>query len=1245
MDQQIQQVIYDAIEIVVNKKNSQLQFDRTIDCIIEEVVNLSTGEYKVRYLDESFSAFDTYGENYRVGKIVQVLIPQNNMALRKTILGLKDSNETTSDVILEQEKVVAVGIPFEQIYAKCDIPPITATGIYGAYKGIQYTLFENTLNEDIIIDEKNNYNAHFRTYAKDKNMFMVTAEFNTRWLINTVIAGNYGLEIIFESLNGEELPYYIQKSDLIGEPLRYTKSYIPITLLFPIDGNKLNKLKSIKLFSEGFIREDNSGNKLDGIETDKELKEKWLNGQSEIFLRNLSISFAQTIQTAGYYLNLKALRGYYQDLVSGNLQLKAEIKYNGQVVEDTSSIKYYWFKRNIQIRLNSENYNELGGIGWELIEDENEPIYEFKIPAETLSREYKCVVICSGIKLFDTITMYQSYSSKTIGELILSSKGNGSATLTAVVHGLPNNNITYHWSRETINSGQIELSENSNVLQITTSQIVGYDIYRCLIKYNGIDAITLEKKVYNTVESKDYDVIFTVSNGGVYTYDTAGDLYPPQVYEKPITSHSIDFSIPQNIGNYSYKWIFPENSLITFKNGLLEGDILTSNKTQVEFEIDTRYDYTKASNNRIELQITTDSEPKNFYYDVNFIKEGDPGTNGTSLMMKIDYAENSPFTLVSNGSIQLKVDLWYNGSPTFDTGLVNDYFTLSADIPKDYREKNCLYEGINIGIKNNLITITANDNFKINHGTIDQDDFYFNSIIQIKMTPNSNQDNFKYSVSGIYGIPVSTYSEMAKLLAKGTRTVVYQSDGYNPSYSKIPMYLEGWKGTIAAGSTGGELKKQYNGNGNIIITDIFEPVEYFNHKNTYAAYHFIKDEHHYFLPIVFIINTFSKGLLNSWDGASVQIDENGGSILAPQIGAGKKDDDNLFTGVLMGQYVGDDTSLSNKHGLYGFSSGVATFAFKDDGTAFIGAPSGGRIEFNGEKGIIQSYGYDSETQSGMSIDLSNGYIDSYNFKLTSSALEINNNKFDFNIGQIDTDNNRIGSFTIRDGKKDLFKISNNNYYLQSLDFKESESGLKLDLYNGKMYSKYFTINADGSVSAAGGNFKIDTLGNVSISGNINMTGGSISWANLTSGNLKDDIESAVEDAGKALDAAAAIANGTYAGGSFINNDTIYSPNIYTQQFTINPKDKVDSYNDTFIIKGRFDGEIYTMFKIGYGTDIAPYTTIENPSDAPIKMNAEFHCQGSTKFTSSVDFRSATEVLGLDQWVTGGSGGTATAVFG
>jgi hypothetical protein len=298
----------------------------------------------------------------------------------------------------------------------------------------------------------------------------------------------------------------------------------------------------------------------------------------------------------------------------------------------------------------------------------------------------------------------------------------------------------------------------------------------------------------------------------------------------------------------------------------------------------------------------------------------------------------------------------------------------------------------------------------------------------------------------------------------------------------------------------------------------------------------------------------------------------------------------------------------------------------------------------------------------MSIDLSNGYIDSYNFKLTSSALEINNNKFDFNIGQIDADNNRIGSFTIRDREKDLFKISNNNYYLQSLDFKEGESGLKLDLFNGKMFSKYFTINADGSVSAAGGNFKIDTLGNVSISGNITMTGGSISWDSLTSGNLKGDIASAVEDAGNALDAAKAIANGTYAGGSFINNRVIYSPSIYTNDLTIYAKDTAGKD----AVSGSFS--LYANGKTLFTIEVGEFTLSEHTgnnvlidsSTAVVFNTAVTEFRSNTSFTDCivgvidstirfpgavVDFSGATSVTGLDKWITGGSGGTATAVFG
>jgi uncharacterized protein YcfJ len=66
-------------------------------------------------------------------------------------------------------------------------------------------------------------------------------------------------------------------------------------------------------------------------------------------------------------------------------------------------------------------------------------------------------------------------------------------------------------------------------------------------------------------------------------------------------------------------------------------------------------------------------------------------------------------------------------------------------------------------------------------------------------------------------------------------------------------------------------------------------------------------------------NAFSKSILNSWDGSSVDVNSEKGYVLAPQIGAGKKEDNNTFTGVLMGAYLGEDNSKNKeKNGLYGF---------------------------------------------------------------------------------------------------------------------------------------------------------------------------------------------------------------------------------------------------------------------------------------------------------------------------------------
>ena len=56
-----------------------------------------------------------------------------------------------------------------------------------------------------------------------------------------------------------------------------------------------------------------------------------------------------------------------------------------------------------------------------------------------------------------------------------------------------------------------------------------------------------------------------------------------------------------------------------------------------------------------------------------------------------------------------------------------------------------------------------------------------------------------------------------------------------------------------------------------------------------------------------------------------------------------------------------------------------SYAFKDDGTAFIGQDGVGRINFDGNEGIIESARFGA--QEGMQINLTKGTIKAHDFAL------------------------------------------------------------------------------------------------------------------------------------------------------------------------------------------------------------------------------------------------------------------------
>lgn len=154
-------------------------------------------------------------------------------------------------------------------------------------------------------------------------------------------------------------------------------------------------------------------------------------------------------------------------------------------------------------------------------------------------------------------------------------------------------------------------------------------------------------------------------------------------------------------------------------------------------------------------------------------------------------------------------------------------------------------------------------------------------------------------------------------------------------------------------------------------------------------------------PILIIQNRYPVPMVNKWDGLSLKIDKENGSILGRMIGAGRKEEDNSFSGVLMGGYTQqslDDINLKTSTGLFGFNKGVQCFSFTDDGKATIGKNTGAQLIFDGNESTITSASYKT-SNAGIEMDFDDATINlennGYFIKLDASKdnLELDDNVF------------------------------------------------------------------------------------------------------------------------------------------------------------------------------------------------------------------------------------------------------------
>jgi hypothetical protein len=328
------------------------------------------------------------------------------------------------------------------------------------------------------------------------------------------------------------------------------------------------------------------------------------------------------------------------------------------------------------------------------------------------------------------------------------------------------------------------------------------------------------------------------------------------------------------------------------------------------------------------------------------------------------------------------------------------------------------------------------------------------------------------------------------------------------------------------------------------------------------------------IPVHLMLNRYGISAINSWNGNSVQIDDEGGCILSPQVGAGIKNSDNSFTGIVMGE-VKETNQASADVGLLGYAEGKRSiFLDANTGTATFGVNGKGQIiiDPSDNKAELKSGNYSTSAKTGMLIDLTTPQI-----KFGSGNFNVDAN------GKITAKGGgTIAGWNIADTSltKGKVGISSDNSNDSNIAFwagstSASSAKFKVD-YNGNLTatsgsigsgSNKITIGGSGSNSAIysgskssydasgsgfylgvnglslGNNFFVDSSGNLtaksgSFTGSIYSSNGTIGgWSigtnALTSGNMSITSGGSISGANWSINSAglASFSNISVTGGS------------------------------------------------------------------------------------------------------------------
>ena len=1114
----INEDIFTAIDLIVGKRLEEISYDITKPYTIKEVKE--NGEYVVYDTSMIFTAYST--EDYKVDDRVYVTIPNGDFNSTKIIIGKeKEYGETGKpyDYVSPEEAI----IPLEYInFNNTNAYSLLATGLQ-RYKTFtkenngetiyNFNIPQGTTQLEIQLEIKNLNTENDQVYVELETIDTIT---NTGWsykIFNDKITINeFGQNInfkFFTLLENDENTYEIVFKDLIaiipstvegGENKRvnlFPSMEIQIPL---IENQQINYSNYTRLLIKGNFKtllplltyEGNYGLKLVlghramGAAPDDDLV------YTTLLLDNLESMIGNTYRFTDYFEQTQVY----------------DISELGQIVSATLSFyqldNFKYKASETDINGTPLPYVESTEFGGTLL-DNNLFVKDVSIAlgydSSTIEGDY--VELYTDNIIYDETTGNKNIKLRWAqkqedGRYILKTSINSNETINWFVYNVGASSILgENWEQIQIDDENNNATNNFSINYAPNLEKTGDRLRAQVIitKEDGIKEIyttptlLLEHRIpvadQATLEATTRFVIISGDNlnGNYYIYGANGRLISTGEASKPRniyiedTIKNVKYKYKENIDENGWQsWEqFPSAAGTNNPTISVKWNTIPSEKSMIvdflngQYKISSYFTTSKVENN---LACTIKQDKRKFYSSTEF-RFGIAGSNGSEYTLALSLSNNKNFITTDNTEgAQEEVRI--------NTVILNSENKEIQLSDTKYLTYNLIYNyGISL-INTNQLVCPKNTTVNSQSG----------AIVKVVLSKDAGLTNYDLEAYMPVGLATPNVGYVI-----GPTEIIYDSYG-KPDYYRGPYQIftkehleEEYNPVEADGWNTYSWKKDIDGTLKEIDDDSFKPViEIKNKEETgrliASSFYLTNNENYYTIsysdgfnnsftwwkdikwscPIYITQNHYPSSTLNKWDGA-LKVDDKNNYILTRAFAAGKKNnDDNTFSGVMMGDWSEQITeeSITTETGIFGFNKGAQSFGFKDDGTGFIGKSGGGRILFDGEQGTIGT------SESNLLIDFVNHTIESKaltidaeitpgdTFGDTGAKFYLSNtSKKYFEISHLERDKDK----NIQESS--LIRIGDNTYYLQSQDYStDKQSGTRIDLDAGKITSYGFTLDAD-----------------------------------------------------------------------------------------------------------------------------------------------------------------------------------------